>query len=105
MFSRTYGAKLADIFAVQRSIVRGIASQIPSVADGTRRGRVIRQPTEVLAAYNEYIEGRHQMWKRTAEGIAKAKQHFESDQDLPVPGPASRRPPVSRLVRELNLEP
>jgi hypothetical protein len=35
-----------------------------------------KKPTENIAAYNEYIKGRYEMWKWTPESVAKAKQHL-----------------------------
>lgn len=78
LFSRRYEGKLADIFAVHHSIAQGVVAHIPTVADRARGGQAMRQPTEDLAAYNEYLQARHEMWTWTAEGIAKAKQLFEA---------------------------
>ncbi|HEX9119340.1 MAG TPA: tetratricopeptide repeat protein [Terriglobales bacterium] len=78
LFARRYEAELRNIFHVQSSIAQGIAAHIPSIADKVRGEQVTRKPTEDLAAYNEYIKGRYEMWKWTPEGVAKAKQHFEA---------------------------
>lgn len=78
LFARKYEAELRDIFHMQTSIAQGIAEHIPSIADRVRGAPVTRKPTEDLAAYNEYIKGRWEMWKSTPEGMAKAKQHFEA---------------------------
>ncbi len=78
MFARRYQAKLRDVFAMQRSIAHDIASNIPPIAGRLRGKPDTRKPTESLAAYNEYIRGRYEMWKWTPEGVAKAKEHFEA---------------------------
>ena len=78
LFAKRYEAALRDIFHLQSSIAQGIAAHIPSIADKARGEQVTRKPTEDLAAYNEYIKGRYEMWKWTPEGVAKAKQHFEA---------------------------
>lgn len=78
LFARRYAAELSDIFHMQSSIAQGIAAHIPSIAYKVRGEQVTRKPTEDLAAYNEYIKGRYEMWKWTPEGVAKAKQHFEA---------------------------
>jgi TolB-like protein/Flp pilus assembly protein TadD len=77
LFARRYEAHLRDIFHVQSSIAQDITAHIPSITNKVRREHVTRKPTENLAAYHEYIKGRHEMWKWTPEAIAKAKQHFE----------------------------
>ena len=78
LFARRYEAELRDIFRMQSSIAQDIAAHIPSIAGKVRGEQVTRKPTENLAAYNEYIKGRYEMWKWTPESVAKAKQHFEA---------------------------
>jgi TolB-like protein/tetratricopeptide (TPR) repeat protein len=78
LFARRYEAELRDIFHMQSSIAQGIAAHIPSLAGKAARKLAPRKPTEDVAAYNEYIKGRYEMWKWTPEGVAKAKQHFEA---------------------------
>jgi len=76
LFARKFEAKLAEIFQLEDSIARGVTAHIPSVSEGV--GRAARRPTESLAAYTEYIQGRYEMWKWTPGGIARARQHFEA---------------------------
>jgi TolB-like protein/DNA-binding winged helix-turn-helix (wHTH) protein len=78
LFAKRYEAPLRDIFQMQSFIAQDVASHIPSVAAKVRAGHVTKNPTENLAAYNEYIKGRYEMLKWTPEGVAKAKQHFEA---------------------------
>jgi TolB-like protein/Tfp pilus assembly protein PilF len=82
LFAKKYDAKLSDIFNVQTSIAQATANSIPSVAQEIRAsgaviGRARRKPTEDLAAYNLYLQGRYQMYKQSPDGFAKAKQCFE----------------------------
>jgi tetratricopeptide (TPR) repeat protein len=63
---------------VQGSIAHEIAARIPSVGPSARGQQIPRKPTENLAAYNEYIHARYEMWRWTPEGVAKARQHFEA---------------------------
>jgi TolB-like protein/Flp pilus assembly protein TadD len=78
LFARRYDAKLGAMFDMQTSIAREIGVHIPSLAGRVPSEQAGRKPTESLAAYHEYIQARHEMWKWTPEGVAKAKQHFES---------------------------
>jgi TolB-like protein/Flp pilus assembly protein TadD len=78
LFARRYEAELSDIFRIQRSVAQDIAAHIPTVADKVRGKQLKWKVTESLAAYNEYIKGRYEMWKWTPEGVGKAKQHFEA---------------------------
>ncbi len=78
LFARRYEAELSDIFRIQHSVAQDIAAHIPTVADKVRGKQLKWKVTESLAAYNEYIKGRYEMWKWTPEGVGKAKQHFEA---------------------------
>jgi TolB-like protein/Flp pilus assembly protein TadD len=83
LFARRYDAALRDIFNLQDCIAQTIAEHIPANADRVRAraigvARVPRMPTEDLAAYNEYIQGRRFIDKGgRAEDFAAAKQHLE----------------------------
>jgi TolB-like protein len=81
LFAKKYDAALADIFNMQHSIARTIGAHLPGIADRARGGAVrgarrARKYTENLAAYKEYIEGRHDITKLTPEALAAAKQHL-----------------------------
>ncbi len=83
LFAKRYDAAMADIFNVHDTIAHAIAAHIPFVAEQLRNaskeaGRVKHRPTEDLVAYNEYIQGRHDIWQQTAESQMRAKQHFEA---------------------------
>jgi TolB-like protein/DNA-binding winged helix-turn-helix (wHTH) protein len=78
LFARRYDAEIGAIFDVQTRIAREIGVNIPSLGGQVRSEQPGRRPTESLAAYNEYIQARYEMWKWTPEGVAKAKQHFEA---------------------------
>jgi TolB-like protein/Flp pilus assembly protein TadD len=78
LFGRRYEAELRDIFRLQNSIAQDIAANIPVLAGKAKGEQGARKPTENLAAYNEYIKGRYEMWKWTPQGVAKAKEHLEA---------------------------
>ncbi len=78
LFARRYQAGLHDIFRLHNSIAQDVAAHIPAVAGKVKGEQRERKPTENLAAYNEYIKGRYEMWKWTPEGVAKAKEHLEA---------------------------
>jgi TolB-like protein/Tfp pilus assembly protein PilF len=82
LFARKYDAALRDIFNMQNCIAQTIAAHIPAIVDRVRAGamevaRPPQKPTEDLAAYNEYIQGRYHLAKATPEDLARAKQHLE----------------------------
>ena len=72
LWTNKYDADWRDIFSIENAIVQAIAAQI-----GVIPRRAARKPTENLQAYNLYLQGRHQMYKLTPEGMARAKQYFE----------------------------
>jgi serine/threonine-protein kinase len=81
LFAKRYEIELGDILYLHNSIALDIATHIgdPGV-DEEVRGRMTwvhsrRRPTENLAAYNEYIQGRYT--RVTPEAMAGARQHFE----------------------------
>lgn len=76
LFAKQYEAELCDIFNLQSSIAQGVAEHIPAIVHLACGEHATRKPTENLAAYNEYIKGRYEMWKWTPESVTKAKQHF-----------------------------
>ncbi len=83
VWAQRYDAEMRDIFSLHRRIAEAMTRHVPAIAEAirdgaVRRGHVRRKPTEDLTAYNEYIKGRHEMWKMTAEGLAEARRHFEA---------------------------
>lgn len=83
LFAQKYSAPMPDMFDLHSRIAQDIIRHVPPIADAMRDGLTLREdirrkPTENLAAYNEYIKGRYEMWSMTAEGTARAKRHFEA---------------------------
>ncbi len=78
LFARKYEVDRHNIFHMLDTAAQDLVTHIPSITEGVRRGQGTRKPTENLAAYNEYIQGRYEMWKWTPEGARKARKHFEA---------------------------
>lgn len=83
LFAKKYDAPMSDIFSLHNSVAQAIARHVPAIADAMRDGVILhehirRKPTEDLAAYNEYIKGRYNIYKLTPEGTTEAKRHFEA---------------------------
>ncbi len=83
VFARGYNGEMRDIFDLHNSIAGDLAQHFPTIAkamrDGvTRPDPVRRKPTEDLAAYNQYIKGRYEMWKMTPAATREAMRHFEA---------------------------
>ncbi len=83
LFARRYDAALRDIFDLPNCIAQTIAAHTPAaagqvLAEAIGAARNPRKPTEDLAAYYEYIQGRRLIDKGgTAESFSAAKQHLE----------------------------
>lgn len=84
IFAQKYQAGLGDLFSVECSAAEAIAAHLDlgPLAEGLRPEgasppRERRKPTEDLAAYNAYIQGRYHLNKYTPEGLAKARQYLE----------------------------
>ena len=77
LWSETYDRKLEDIFVIQDEISAHIVEAL-KVALGS--GEVVRtsdQPTTNLAAYEDYLRGRHFWQRRGEDNILKAIELFE----------------------------
>ncbi len=69
LWAKKYDIELRDIFGIATVVAQEIAAQI-----GITTRPAARKPTEDLAAYNLYLEGRYHLYKWTPEGIAKAQK-------------------------------
>ncbi len=82
LFAKKYDADLRDVFKLHDSIAQDVVTHIPAAAGisgtGEVLGRRTKKPTENLAAYNEYIQGRYLAERLTPAGMTRAKQHFEA---------------------------
>jgi TolB-like protein len=83
LFAKRYEAKLHDIFQMQDSVAQDVATHIGAagVTDEVQarltRAHSKKVPTENLAAYNEYIQGKYLLERLTSEAMTGAKQHLE----------------------------
>jgi serine/threonine-protein kinase len=77
LWSGSIDRKLENIFAVQEEVARAIAEQLTVELAGVRSARGSGHPTENLAAYNLYLQGRYHVNQRTEEGLRKAVEFFD----------------------------
>ncbi|HSC27106.1 MAG TPA: winged helix-turn-helix domain-containing protein, partial [Vicinamibacterales bacterium] len=85
VFARRYQAELSDLFGMQSLAAREIAGHVDigPVAEAIRvqlaaGARDTRKPTLNLAAYDEYLRGRHALATVTPAALATGRQHFEA---------------------------
>jgi TolB-like protein/Tfp pilus assembly protein PilF len=84
LWTKRYETGLREFLGAVNAAAQAIALEIgiPPAAEKSRHGTLagrggIRKPTEDVAAYNLYLQGRYHLNKYTPEGIARAKQCFE----------------------------
>jgi TolB-like protein/Flp pilus assembly protein TadD len=77
VWSGAIDRKLDNIFEVQEEVARSVAEQLKIELIGGAQSRNARRPTENLAAYNLYVQGRYHLNQRTEEGLRKAVELFE----------------------------
>ena len=82
MWSERYDRELADVFDVQDEIARAIASKLKITISGGAAGRIVKQSTTNVEAYELYLRGRALLLKRgrhVAEGTECLKRAVELD--------------------------
>jgi TolB-like protein/Tfp pilus assembly protein PilF len=83
LFANRYEVASKHLFEMRTRIAAAIAANIDSAAvarEAQSRFPWVqsrRNPTEHLAAFNEYIQGRYLLGRLTPEAVARAKKHFE----------------------------
>jgi serine/threonine-protein kinase len=77
LWSASLDRNVDDTFAVQEEVARSVLEKLQSELSGGGQTRAGRRPTENLAAYNLYLQGRHRLNQRTEESMRKALELFE----------------------------
>lgn len=84
LWAETYDRQLTaeNLFAIQSEIAREIAAALHIVLTDQDNDRLQSLPTDNLEAYGEYVLGRQEASKRTAESVNRARVHFENAVEL-----------------------
>jgi len=78
VWSHSMDRDLENTFAVQEEVARAVAAEIRTqMAMAAHHSKEPGRPTENLAAYNLYVQGRYHLNQRTEEGLRKAVELFE----------------------------
>jgi serine/threonine-protein kinase len=77
LWSGSIDRKLENIFALQEEVARAIAEQLKVELAGGPTAKGTGRPTENLAAYNLYVQGRYHVNQRTEEGLRRAVEFFD----------------------------
>jgi serine/threonine-protein kinase len=74
IWSERYDRVLEDVFAIQDEISRAIAGKLEIKLNAGQR--VVANRTQNIEAYNLYLRGRQQWYKRTPAGHRQAEEYF-----------------------------
>lgn len=90
VWSEVYDSDLEDVFEVQDEISLRILKRLKEdFSPVQQKEQIVRQATENIEAYNQYLKGRYYWNKSTPEDIGKAILHFEEsiqlDPGFPLP--------------------
>ena len=66
-----------DLLSLQDEVAKRVAEKLQNEFLGTGTAGIRKRPTENLAAYNLYLQGRYHLSQRTEEGLRKAADFFE----------------------------
>ncbi len=77
LWSESFNSAAANTVADQEAIAQAVRERIQAGLLDTGHGLRARRPTENIAAYNLYLQGRHLMNQRTEQGLHRAVHLFE----------------------------
>jgi len=77
IWGQQYNRKLADVFAVQEEIAKEISEKLRLKLTGAERQQLAKRPTENIKAFQDYIQGRGYISRRTREDLLTAIRYFE----------------------------
>jgi eukaryotic-like serine/threonine-protein kinase len=77
LWAAAFDEQWADIFAVEDAIAAKVAQALTLRLTGPDRERLAERDTANVAAYREYLIGRHFWNQRTAAGLKRGLAHFE----------------------------
>jgi len=77
LWARAYDRELTDILRLQSEVARAVAEEIQIQITAEDRARLSSSAAVNAAAYQEYLLGRHYLWRLTEEDLARSIDHFE----------------------------
>jgi len=77
LWSENLDRMFGNQFQIQEEVAQTVLAKLRSDLSEGRSGIAVRKPTENLAAYNLYQQGRYYLNQRTEEGLRKAAEFFE----------------------------
>jgi TolB-like protein/Flp pilus assembly protein TadD len=77
LWGQQYNRKLADVFAVQEEIAKEVSQKLRLKLTGAEEEQLAKRPTENLKAFQNYMQGRTAMQRRTSADMLMAVRHYE----------------------------
>lgn len=77
LWSEQYEREMQDIFEIQDEIAQAIVKALKIKLIGEQQKALYKNYTDNIEAYSEYLKGRYQWNKRTAESLKKSIEHFD----------------------------
>ncbi|WP_209329776.1 helix-turn-helix domain-containing protein [Lunatimonas salinarum] len=77
IWAEQYNRQLADIFSIQNEIATQITDAIKVIVTPTELEQIEKRPTEILLAYDYYLQALEPYHSRTDEGLQKGIALFE----------------------------
>jgi TolB-like protein len=79
IWAESYDRQLStvNLFAIQSEISQQITRALKATLTNEEQSRLAKIPTDSLAAYNLYTQGRDNLYKRRLESLQKAREQFE----------------------------
>ncbi|MBT8211207.1 MAG: helix-turn-helix domain-containing protein [Eudoraea sp.] len=72
VWSEQYSREVTDIFTLQNEVARKIADAVEAIVTPEEKEQLDKIPTGNMVAYDYFLQGQDQLYKRTEEGLEKA---------------------------------
>ena len=77
LWSQRFDREMEDVFAVQDEISQAIVENLRLKLAGGGRQQIVKKRTENVEAYNQYLQGRYHLNRRSYGDVLKAIECFE----------------------------
>jgi serine/threonine-protein kinase len=77
IWAETYDEELTQIFSIQKDVAEKIAKALEATISSREKERLKKPPTEILEAYDAYLQGRFYWNKRLPKDVTKGIEYFQ----------------------------
>jgi len=82
MWSEKFRGSMADIFDIQETVARTVASQLRAHVSAEESARIAERPIKDPTAWELVLRARNQMWAATPDGLASAEELLKRAESL-----------------------